>query len=600
LWYWGSRGGLAPKFAWAYNKPMKKIPYGLANFEAVKEQDKYYYVDKTRFIAELETLGSKFHFFLRPRRFGKSLFLSTLEHYYDPNRAGQFNELFGDTWIGQNPTPLKNKLPVLKLNFSGIPTDGDIDASQTSFLRKLKGDIHSFYVYYPELTGGVEQFEHHLGHLDGTVDIFNEFIRLMYDAHVQFIMLIDEYDNFANNVLIHHGADKYRAITHAGGFLRSFFAAIKNATESRTVERLFVTGVSPLVLSDVTSGMNIGDNISPKAQFNAMAGFTQAEVEAMLDYYIDQGLVPVAERPEIVDLLRVNYNNYCFSENTEDRIYNSDMVLYFFNNYHQAKKIPSNLLDENVRIDYAKLQFLVTEGPKLNGNFNILSEIMDQQQTECELHHSFALSEILDNNKFKSFLYYLGLLTMKEHYYGSSCSLMVPNEVVRTMHYSYLRGAISDGYGLKLDINLLTKEFNNLAFKGQWQTIIGHILERLYEAVSLRDFVFREQVVKAFLLAWLGMTPLYFVQSEPEMNHGYADIFLQKNYFTTHRTSHEYLIEVKFMSAEEQASPNARERYRAAAIAQLERYAASQKITCQVHKLIVLAGAKELLLLEEI
>jgi len=171
---------------------------------------------------------------------------------------------------------------------------------------------------------------------------------------------------------------------------------------------------------------------------------------------------------------------------------------------------------------------------------------------------------------------------------------------VRTMHYSYLRGALEDGYGLKLDVNLLTKEFDNLAFKGQWQKIIGHILDRLYQTVSLRDFVFREQVVKSYLLAWLGMTPLYFVQSEPEMNGGYADIFLQKNYFTTDLTQHEYLIEVKFLSAEEQKAPDAVAYQKAAAIAQLERYATGQTITCTLHKLVVLAGARELLLLEEV
>jgi hypothetical protein len=579
---------------------MKKLPYGLANFEAIKENGSYYYVDKTAFIAELEGQGSKYHFFLRPRRFGKSLFVSTLEHYYDPRRAGQFEQLFGDTWIGRNPTPLKNSLPVLKLNFSGIPTDGNVEDLKFSFNLKIRDNINSFYKKYGQSYGLDTDFEDRYSRFSHAGDVLNHFIELMADQQVKYLMLIDEYDNFANNVLIHQGAENYTAITHAGGFLRSFFAAIKNATESRTVERLFVTGVSPLVLSDVTSGMNIGDNISPKVPFNAMAGFTQAEVGTMLEYYIESGLVPERERDEILELMQVNYNNYCFCENTAERVYNSDMVLYFFNNYFQSGKIPSILLDENVRIDYGKLQFLVTEGPRLNGNFSILGQIMDQQQTECDLVHSFALKDIIENNKFKSFLYYLGLLTIKDYLYASKVNLAIPNEVIRVMHYSYIRESLIDGYGLKLDVNLLTREFDKLAFEGKWQTIIGHILERLYEAVSLRDFAFREQVVKAYLLAWLGMTPLYFVLSEPEMNHGYADIFLQKNHFTTARTSHEYLIEVKFLSADEQKRPDAIKHFRQEAITQLERYAASQTISCQLHKLVVLAGAKELLLLEEV
>jgi hypothetical protein len=579
---------------------MKKIPYGIANFEAVKENGAYYYVDKTRYIAELENLGGKYHFFMRPRRFGKSLFVSMLEHYYDINRAGQFDELFGDTWIGRNPTPLKNSLPVLKLNFSGIPTHTTGDELMYSFTLAIRMQLELFFSRYSTTYGLDESLQREVCSQKTAGDMLNSFIGSLAKKSVRYCLLIDEYDNFANNILIHQGKGNYLALTHKGGFLRSFFAAIKNATESRTVERLFVTGVSPLVLSDVTSGMNIGDNLSPKSLFNAMLGFDQSEVEAMLDYYIAQGVVPQQERSGILDILQVNYNNYCFSENTAGRVYNADMILYFFNNYLQEKKIPSNLIDENVRIDYGKLQFLIAEGRQLNGNFNILSEILDQQETACELVHSFALKDIIEANKFKSFLYYLGLLTIKDYLYGSQYTLAIPNQVIRVMHYSYLREALVDGYGLKLDVNLLTSEFMAMAFEGRWRTIIGHILERLYEAVSQQDFIFREQVVKAYLLAWLGMTPLYFVLSEPELNHGYADIFLQKNHVTTPRTAHEYIIEVKFLSAEEQKKPDAVALYRQEAIAQLERYAAGKSISCQLHRIIVLAGSRELLLLEEV
>ena len=330
---------------------------------------------RSPFIARLEEQGSRYHFFLRPRRFGKSLFVSTLHHYYDPRRAHQFEQLFGDTWIGSHPTPLRNNLPILKLNFSGLPTDGTVDDLRFSFSLKVRDNINSVYKRYGSMFDLEMDFEQRYSRFEHAGDILNHFIELMYDRQVKYLMLIDEYDNFANNVLVHQSKEQYMAITHAGGFLRSFFSAVKNATESRTVERLFVTGVSPLVLSDVTSGMNIGDNISPMPEFNAMAGFTQPEVDAILDYYIDEGLVPQYERAEILDLLRVNYDNYRFAVNTEQRVYNSDMVLYFFNRYNQEKMIPPVLLDENVRIDYGKLQFLVTEGPKLNGNFSILQEI---------------------------------------------------------------------------------------------------------------------------------------------------------------------------------------------------------------------------------
>jgi hypothetical protein len=275
-------------------------------------------------------------------------------------------------------------------------------------------------------------------------------------------MLIDEYDNFANNILTDHGHDNYKMITHGSGFLKGFFSIIKNATETRTVERMFATGVSPLVLSDVTSGMNMGDNISCEPWFNSMVGFTHEEVEIMLDYYIDEGMVKREDRTEILDIFKINYNNYCFSENTNERVYNSDMVLYFLNHYSRQGKIPSNFLDENVRIDYSKLRFLILESRKLNGNFNILTEIVNTGECETELIRSFALKEITEHSKFKSLLYYLGLLTIKIIFSALiSLYMEVPNEVIRSMHFDYIRSSLHEMVMiLKINIDLLKNEFH--------------------------------------------------------------------------------------------------------------------------------------------
>ncbi|HCL56152.1 MAG TPA: hypothetical protein DHW82_03980 [Spirochaetia bacterium] len=579
---------------------MKKIPYGIANFEKIKENKQFYYVDKTNYIKEIEDLGSQYHFFLRPRRFGKSLFLSMLEHYYDLNRKNQFDELFGDTYIGQNPTPLKNSFPILKLNFSGVPTDRDLISVQSSFNLKIKGNIHSFYVFYPSLTGGESQFEKDFSNIKDATDILNEFIRLMFEKNIRYYLLIDEYDNFANNVLIHHGKDNYQALTHSGGFLRSFFAAIKNATETRTVERMFAIGVSPLVLSDVTSGMNIGDNISFDLPFHAMAGFSQNEVESMLDYYIEQKAVHKEDRQTIIDIFNQNYNHYSFSHLTEKTLYNSDMVLYFFNKYFKSNQIPDYFLDENVRIDYGKLRFLILESGKLNGNFNILSEIIENGETPCELVHSFALNEIIQKDKFKSFLYYLGLLTIKEHIYGSKFILSIPNEVIKTMHYDTIRASLSEGIKLNINVDFLKNEFDNLAFHGRWKSIFDHILEKLYEIASIRDFIQKEHGIKLFMLAYLNVSPLYFVESEPEMNKGYADIFLRKNTFTTDKTQHEYIVELKYLTQEDLKRENSIDMHRKEAIGQLEKYAVSKTITCTLHKIILICSAQEVLLLEEV
>ena len=574
---------------------MKKIPYGIANFEAIKENDNYYFVDKTRYIELIESLGTKYHFFLRPRRFGKSLFISILEHYYDINRKNQFEQLFGNTYIGKNPTPLRNSYPVLKLNFSGLPTYGDINSIQNSFNLKIRGNIHTFYVFNSSLTGGETQFEKDYKNLFEATDIFNEFVRLMYERGIKYILLIDEYDNFANNILTDHGKDNYQIITHGSGFLKGFFAVIKNATETRTVERMFVTGVSPLVLSDVTSGMNIGDNISPIPEFNSMIGFTQREVETMLDYYIENKVVKKEDREEILDIFRINYNNYCFSKKTNEKVYNSDMILYFFNKYIQQGEIPSNLLDENVRIDYSKMQFLILESKKLNGNFDILSEIVEKGECETDLIHSFALKELIEESKFKSLLYYLGLLSIKEFVYGTKFVLSIPNEVIRIMHFDYIRNSLKDSYDLKINIDFLKNEFDNLAFKGEWEKLLKYIIDKFYEASSIRDFIYREQGIKSFMLAYLNVTPLYFVESEKEMNKGYADIFLRKNYFTTPKTKYEYIIELKYVKSDEDKSEKAIELYKKEALEQIDRYAKSHNITCELKKIVIICSATELL-----
>lgn len=571
---------------------MKMVPYGTANYEKIVEYD-HYYVDKTRYIAALENLGTYHHFFLRPRRFGKSLTLSVLEHYYDPNRADRFQELFGNTWIGRNPTPRQGKLPVLKMNFSGIAIEGSEREIRDAFSLKVRDDIRSFYRRYSATLGFPDTFDVDFAGMHVAGNVLNRFFARMRDYGVSYYLLIDEYDNLATNILIHHGRESYLGLTHTGGFLRSFFAAIKNATEERTVERLFVTGVSPLVLSDVTSGMNIGDNISAMPPFGAMAGFTHDEVEAMLDYYIEVGMVPQYERDRVVEIMRVNYNNYCFTENTSERMYNPDMVLYFFHTYEQLKKTPTSLLDENARTDYGKLRYLIVESKKLNGNFDILARIVDGQEVEAELTHAFALEDMVVADRFTSFLHYLGLLTIREFVYANKCVLTIPNEVVRKMHFDYIRRSLGEGFDLKIDVDYLRNEFDRLAFRGEWRPLIEYILNAFYEASSIRDFVFREQGIKSFLLAYLNVTPLYFVESEPEMNRGFADIFLRKNAFTTDLTKHEYLIEVKYVTREEEKRPDAIARAKAAAAEQLERYAQSRRITCRLHRIVIVATATE-------
>jgi len=269
---------------------MKKIPYGISSYDTIKT-DNYYFVDKTRYIEELENLGGRYLFFLRPRRFGKSLFISMLEHYYDILAKDQFEQLFGDTYIGQNPTPLKNSYPVLRLNFSMVSTNGTLEDIKHSFLtnivREIKIFLHKYAKKYNLNLNIIDKLEkeNDAGNL---FMIFNTELKI---KNVSLYLIIDEYDNFGNNILVQHGPATYTDATHGSGFLRSFFTIIKGLTDKRDIDRLFISGVSPLVMADVTSGFNIGDNISLAPDFGSMVGFNRNELKELIDYYIPGSLM---------------------------------------------------------------------------------------------------------------------------------------------------------------------------------------------------------------------------------------------------------------------------------------------------------------------
>ena len=346
--------------------------------------------------------------------------------------------------------------------------------------------------------------------------IFHTEMRAKY---VSFYLIIDEYDNFANNVLVEHSPETYQQITHSGGFLRNFFTMIKGLTDSRGIDRLFISGVTPMVMADITSGFNIGDNISLWPDFGSMAGFNRNELQEIIDYYIP------GQFETLFPLLSEWYNNYCFDANFhENNIFNSTSILYFLKEYLSLKRIPSNLIDENLRTDYGKLRFLIIQDRKLNGNFNILSEIAETRQTVSTLVRSFALDELISDEKFKSLLFYLGFLTIEKIDFIENITFKIPNKLINNLIWDYIRKSISEFYSLDLKVDFLNNCFSQIALAGIWRPLFQYIIDKFYEAVSIRDFVFHEEGLITFLLAWLNLTNLYDVISEKEKNHGYADI----------------------------------------------------------------------------
>jgi len=576
---------------------MKKIPYGNSSYDSIKKEN-YYYIDKTRYIEILENYGSKYHFFLRPRRFGKSLFVSILEHYYDICKKDQFDVLFGDTYIGKNPTPLKNSYPVLRFNFSMVSSSGTIENIKHSFLVYITGEISAFLRKYSEIFHLDLKILEKIEQQSDAGDVLTILYTELKIKHVSLFLLIDEYDNFGNNILIEHGKETYIKATHGGGFLRSFFAIIKGLTDNREIDRLFITGVSPLVMADVTSGFNIGHNISQDPQLVPMIGISHTEMNELVSYYNSCDIFKQSTESIISDF-DIWYNGYSFNEKLE-RVYNTTSVLYYIQQYEINKKAPDNMIDENMRTDYGKFRFLLTEDNKLNGNFSVLREILEKKETSGTFVRSFALNELIDSEKFKSLLFYLGFTSVKETNPFGLYVYNIPNKLISTLLWEFIQKSITEVYELRMNRDFLVNAFAAMALKGEWKPTLQYIIDRFYEAVSIRDFVFHEEGIKTFLLAWLNMANYFKVTSEKELNQGFADIYLEPDRRHGDYVKYGYIIEMKYIKAADLKSKIKKDAAVANAIkeakVQLQQYSDYER--CTTIKIIVVASAKKLLYME--
>ena len=574
---------------------MKKILYGTSHFPTMI-RDNGYYVDKTRYIAELEGLGAKVLTFLRPRRFGKSLFISMLEAYYDINTADQFDEIFGELYIGKNPTELRNSYPVLKFDFSAVAGHGGIERTETSFNNAVLGDIRLFYTKYESLTGGEKTFLENFPADKNATDALNDFIGLMLGKKIQFYLLIDEYDNFANNILSTHGQSIYNGLTHGTGFLRTFFTAIKTGTASNTVARMFATGVSPLVMSDVTSGFNIDRNISQVPLFNDMVGFTQEEVETAVDYYIEHKVVAANDRERMLEIMKINYDGYQFSLNARESVYNSNSVLYLLATYSDYNEMPAEVIDTKMITDYHKLKFIITREQDENNNLKILKSILLENKISAKLVRDFSAQDLIEHDKFVSFMYYLGLVTVVEPDIDQ-VFFAIPNEMCKTILWEYIRNVIESEY----DINITNlKEHRSIMVRqGVWEPFFRYVFEEFYKLASIRDFIFREEGVKCFLLAYLGLSGVYELYSETELNKGYADIYIKPNLILhpTMCTNH-YLVELKHLTQGDlKSKPSQKliDQTIKQAKTQLDQYANDSLVPKDVIKIITITSNSEIL-----
>ena len=554
---------------------MKALPYGISDFPRIMRED-YYYVDKTRFIEMLER-QPPYLFLIRPRRFGKSLFLAMLEAYYSIDYADRFEELFGELYIGQHSTKRHNSYLVLRFNFSAI--NSKLEDVERSFCEYCCMVMKNFILKYEHLMGS---------DVWKVVNPDETNPRQMLAALKEYIsrtdcpriyLLIDEYDNFTNTILSSYGQERYREKTHGEGFIRGFFNNIKDSTSNAgaAVERLFITGVSPITMDDVTSGFNIGTNISMLPQFNDIIGFSEGEVREMITYYKDEGALPKDVTVDgLVEIMKPWYDNYCFSSRKlEERMFNSDMTLYFLNNYLQQQLPPEMMVDNNIRTDYNKLRHLVQIDKTFGANASVIQQIIAEGSITAQISTSFPAEKMTDTENFKSLLFYFGMLSIQGVYRGTPV-LGIPNLTVREQLYTYLTEAYSRASIFDMDISSLSSLIMEMAYDGQWEPVFRFFAQELERQSAIREFIDGEAHIKGFLLAYLGLTQGYIILPEHESSKGYADFYMMPDLLHQPDIVYSYIVEVKY--AHRDASDADIALLKRDAAEQLKRYATDEKV----------------------
>ncbi len=521
----------------------KRIPYGITDFDRICRENRYY-VDKTDFIPLMEE-SEPFVMYLRPRRFGKTLMLAVLDAYYNVKYKDRFDFYFKDLKVYQNLTEKRSSYLVMKFNFSKV--DNNIERVYSSFNENVKNSLRIFVNQYAEYLPAdtLEKFSS-IEDCDKALDYVLSQVLLV---NQRIFMLIDEYDNFANSLLSRNEND-YVKLTHGDGFFRLFFNILKAHTSGMEspIERIFITGVSPLTLSDVTSGYNIGKNYSLKSEYNSMVGFTEAEVRSMLEYYRDEKGNFNHSIDEIMDLIKPWYNNYCFNEECvdDDRVFNSDMLWYFLSEYVTNGKFPRAMVDTNIRTDYDKMRMLIRYDKSFGRKASIIQQIINEGEISAVINPEFSISELDNDDNLISLLFYLGMLSIKRYDYGITY-LAIPNITVKMQFYMYMKKCYEDCIMWRSDDNEIDTLGHRMAYFGQAVEFIDYIVSCMKELSDPRDFDPQaEAFVKGFILATMGVKMNFFtIDTECALNHGYSDIFIKPS----KDAKHAFVVELKYLKA---------------------------------------------------
>jgi len=562
---------------------MVKIPYGESDFKALIDEG-YYYVDKTMYLEKLEGVA-KIITYLRPRRFGKSLFTSMLSSYYDIESKSEFDKLFKDTYVYNNPTKNKNNYYILKFDFSGIASD-NIEVLEQSFNERVALSIDEFIHKYeldiPSNFG--------LKANDCIIKFLTSFTNLKLKNNIYII--IDEYDNFTNSIL-NANIDNFKSITGDNSFLKNFYAEIKKKTVDGTVGRVFITGVCSITLDSMTSGFNISTNITNDFRFNSMVGLTHSEVKEVISVVESDK----SKADEIYKTMVEYYDGYLFSDelNNEDKVFNSTLVMNLLSYYNDTKKYPKELIDNNIFTGYEKLENLLTI--KDNKYYlDIINDILDNGLTEGKIITNLNLSVDFNKDHIISLLYYFGYLsidTMNE--LTEKTIFKIPNKVVLDLYIDYFKSLINKVVPINEDYTSECR--GELILEGKIDKISNYISEILRLSENRIFTSFDEKYIQMMYFALLNGNSNYNIYNEYFLNGGYSDLYIKSN---SNLCKYDVLIELKYIKKEDYSKKKLKEKYDEA-LKQINRYISDKRLdTSKLKKYIVIYVKDEIKELKEV
>ena len=549
----------------------KRIPYGISSFKQVQEEG-LYLVDKTMFFERMEQAGH-FLFLVRPRRFGKSLFLNMLEAYYDINEKDNFQELFKGLYVADHPTEWRNKFQVLHLDFSQVGSE--VERLDDSFNFYLSLCCENFAKEYARFYPG--DFVDEVKRIPRGEQKLNYINLVAHSVGCRLYLIVDEYDNFTNNVLNVKGQQAYHTLTHGTGFYRDVFKLFKPM-----FDRIIMLGVAPITLDDLTSGYNIALNMTIDQRFNQMLGFSEDEVRQMIRYYKKVGAIkPELTEDSIIADIKPWYDNYCFAKDSfgkEPSMFNSDMVCYYMSTLVNTGSKPEGMVDPNTKTDYKKLRNLIEIGNMTEERRQIIYDIVHTGYTISTINSYFPAESITDEDNFISLLFYYGMLTIRGTL-GAALKLGIPNNNVRIQYYNYLMQAFQQIHPTAL--SQLNVPFYQAAVEGQWRPMMDYILKAYHDTTAVRQLIEGERNLQGFMNAYLSLDPYYLVAPEMEFSHGYCDFFLLPNYTVYPMVAHSYILELKYLKAD--ASDAEADSQWSEALAQIKTYAADKKLQSMLH-----------------